>query len=466
MTKRLTRIPVLLLLTALAASACGSVSQTPVTTPELPTTTRTPGSSPTVTPVPIIPISIDPTTLRGLNVQVWHAFAGPAYDVFIRQAAQFNVVNEWGIIINQTGYGDYTSLFDAVGTALDAGQSPDLVSALPEQALTWEASEAVVDLDPYLDDPTWGLGTDAIADIPSSFLAQDNVSGKQMGLPAQRSARFLFYNKTWAQELGFRNPPTTADEFRLQACAANASFLKDKDPGNDGYGGWIVDTAWQTTYSWLLAFDGGVADGNAYGFRTDPNLATLQFLKGLYDKHCAWISTEPTPFDAFARRAALFVSGDLAELPLAAESMSRLKKTDEWTAIPFPGPQESAVVVYGPSYTVLKSTPEKQLAAWLFTRWLLSPENQAQWVEATGLLPLRTSMTNLITPFQAASPQWDAAVGNLILAQGVPQLASWRKVRYVLEDGLTVIFQTNTPLNQLPSMLVEMDLMAEELSKK
>ena len=124
------------------------------------------------------------------------------------------------------------------------------------------------------------------------------------------------------------------------------------------------------------------------------------------------------------------------------------------------------MVVYGPSYTMLKSTPEKQLAAWLFARWLLSPENQAQWVEATGLLPLRTSMTNLITPFQAASPQWDAAVGNLILAQGVPQLASWRKVRYVLEDGLTVIFQTNTPLNQLPSMLVEMDLMAEELSKK
>jgi len=466
MTKRLIRVPVLFLLTALVASACGSVSQTPVTTPHLPTTTRTPGPSPTITPTPIVPNSIDPANLHGVSIQVWHAFAGPSQDVFVRQAAQFNAVNEWGIIVNQTGYGDYTTLFDATGTALDAGQTPDLVVALPEQALTWDASEAVVDLNPYLDDPTWGLGTDVIADIPPTFLAQDNVSGKQMGLPAQRSARFLFYNRTWAQELGFRNPPTTADEFRQQACAANASFLKDEDPKNDGYGGWIVDTAWQTTYSWLLAFDGGVADGNAYGFRTDPNLATLQFLKGLYDKHCAWLSTEPTPFDSFARRAALFVTGDLAELPQAAESMSRLKNADEWTAIPFPGPQVRAVVVYGPSYTILKSTPVKQLAAWLFVRWLLSPENQAQWVEATGLFPLRTSMTNLIGPYQAASPQWDEAVGNLSLAQEVPQLASWRKVRYVLEDGLTVIFQTNTPLNQLPSMLAEMDLMAEDLSKK
>ena len=172
--------------------------------------------------------------------------------------------------------------------------------------------------------------------------------------------------------LGFDNPPATADEFRQQACAANASFRKDKDPKNDGYGGWIVDTHWQTTYSWLLAFGGSVTDGNAYGFRTDPNLATLQFLKGLYDDHCAWLSTEPTPFDSFARRSALFVSGDLAELPLETESMSRLKNADEWTVIPFPGPQTSAVVAYGPSYTLLKSTPEKQLAAWLFARWLLS----------------------------------------------------------------------------------------------
>ena len=75
-----------------------------------------------------------------------------------------------------------------------------------------------------------------------------------------------------------------------------------------------MDTNWQTTYSWLLAFGGGVADGTAYGFRTDPNLAALQFIKKLYDDHCAWLSTEETPFDAFAGRSALFVSGDRMKL--------------------------------------------------------------------------------------------------------------------------------------------------------
>ncbi len=463
---RPTRSLAIFLLAALMLSACSPGSPTLPPTPDLPTVTETPASPPTLTPTPAPSIGVDPASLHGLNLQVWHAFAGPAYDVFTDQVAQFNTANEWGILVKPTGYGDYTALSDAVNAALDSGQSPELLVSLPEQTLTWAASGAVVDLNPYLGDLSWGLGKDAIADIPPVFWAQDNDDGRQLSLPAQRSARFLFYNKTWAHELGFDGPPGTADEFRQQACAANASFRKDQDPQNDGYGGWIVDTHWQTAYSWLLAFGGGVMSGGAYGFRTDPNLAAFQFVKGLFDDHCAWLSTEPTPFDSFARRSALFVSGDLAALSLEMDSMSRLKNADEWTVIPFPGSQTSTVVAYGPSYTLLKSTPEKQLAAWLFARWLLTPENQAQWVEATGLFPLRTSLLDMVGPYRAASPQWEAAVDALSLAQGVPPLASWRKVRYVLEDGTTVIFQKNTSVDQLPSALTEMDAMAEELSKK
>jgi len=234
---------------------------------------------------------------------------------------------------------------------------------------------------------------------------------------------------------------------------------------NDSKGGWVVDSHWQTDYSWLLAFGGGVSDGNVYGFSTDTNLASMQFLKKLTTDYCAWPSE--TPYDSFAARSALFISGDLAEAASAAESMQRLKNTDEWTMIPFPGPQGQVVItVYGPSYTLLKSTPETQLAAWLFARWMLSPENQAQWVEATGLFPLRTSLLDMIGPFRANLPQWDAAVSNLPLGQTTPQLSSWSKVRYVLEDGMTIIFQATTPMDQIPNELTDMDNMAEELSNK
>jgi multiple sugar transport system substrate-binding protein len=474
---------ILILPAALILSACIPASPAPASTLDQPTLTGTTGpipavtgtisSSPTLTPTLTPSIAVDPATLRGLSLQVWHAFTGGAGEFFASQVSQFNAANEWGIVVSQAGYGDYTTLFEAVNTSLESsGRTPELVAALPEQTLSWDASASIVDLSPYLSDPVWGLGNDSLAAIPRIFWAQDDLNGKQLGVPAQRSARFLFYNQTWAHELGFDNPPATADEFRRQVCAANASFRTDPSPQNDGFGGWIVDTDWQTSYSWLLAFGGGavvsvpagdVVNGNAYNFLTDPNQTALGFLKSLFDDNCAWLSEEPTPYDSFARRSALFVSGDLAEVPMAVESMSRLKNADEWTLVPFPGTSGSVLVTYGPSYSLLKSTPEKQLAAWLFTRWLLSPENQAGWVETTGLFPLLNSVLDLIGPYRTASPQWNAAVGDLSLAQGVPQLASWRKVRYVLEDGTRVIFLTGLTLDQIPSVLAEMDSTAKEI---
>lgn len=456
------------LVIVLILAACVPVA-TPADTPSIPTETSTPepslipSATPSPTPTPLPTLGVEASALNGVHIQAWHAFGGQAAVLFSNQVAQFNAVNQWGITVEPHPYGDYTSLFDAVNATFDSGQNPDVVAALPEQTLRWDESGAVIDLQPYLADPEWGMTANELADIPEIFIAQDNVDGRQLGLPAQRSARFIFYNQTWARELGFADPPTTTEEFRQQACAANASYLKDSNPKNDGYGGWIVDTNWQTTYSWFLAFDGGVVDGDAYTFRTNPNLAALQYVKDLFDSHCAWISTESTPFESFARRSALFVTGDLAEVNAETASMADLKNTDQWTVIPFPGEQGSLIVTYGPSYSVLKSSPEKQLAAWLFVRWLLSPESQAQWVESTGLFPLRNSVLDMIGPYRQATPQWDAAYTALTVAVNVPQLASWRKVRYVLEDGMTALFQENLSTDRLPVLLTEMDSMAQEL---
>jgi ABC-type glycerol-3-phosphate transport system substrate-binding protein len=175
----------------------------------------------------------------------------------------------------------------------------------------------------------------------------------------------------------------------------------------------------------------------------------------------------PGPFyEQFSHRSALFITGDLTEAAALSATLTRLGSTDEWTMIPFPGPEAQAVTVYGPSYTLLESTPERQLAAWLFVRWLLSAENQAKWVETTGTLPLRTATLDLLADYRSAHPQWDAAVQSLPLAQGVPQRADWRTVRYVLADGTLSIFRMDVKIADIPNVLAEMDATAEELSGK
>jgi multiple sugar transport system substrate-binding protein len=456
------RLPVLFV--ALLFSACNTATPVPSSTPTIPGASATTDPTPTIpiTPTPVIDVT--PSAMNGINLLVWDAFSGQTDDVFREQVAQFNAGNEWGITVIPTDFGDYTTLFDTVNISIDNGNSPDLVVTLPEQVLAWDASALVVDLTSYIEDPVWGLGSDWKNDFFPLFWNQDNVAGKQLGLPAQRSARFLFYNKTWAHELGFDSPPETADEFRQQACAANASFLLDKDLTNDGKGGYVVDSQWQTIYSWLLAFGGTVTEGTQYHFLTDENLTAMEFLKGLNTDFCAWPSE--TPFDSFAARSALFISSDLAEVAIVQDAISRLNNHDEWTLLPFPGPSGSTLVTYGTSYSLFKSTPERQLAAWLFTRWLVSPENQVQWVEETGLFPLLHSVMDTVIQSGTASPQWVAAVEALSQAQDVPQLASWRKVRYVLEDGSRMILQADQPVENLTSILAEMDSTAEEIIAK
>ena len=42
---------------------------------------------------------------------------------------------------------------------------------------------------------------------------------------------------------------------------------------------------------------------------------------------------------------------------------------------------------YGPLNAIPKNDADKQLAGWLFLRWLCTPEPQSQWVQVTNYFP-------------------------------------------------------------------------------
>ena len=449
----------ILLITALVlvwTAACAPVD--PTATPVVQTTQiieeTTTAALTTETPRPSL--GIDPAALRGREIVTWHAFVGETQTLFEEQVSLFNSVNEWGIIIQTEGFGDYLTLDEAMQAGAVEGKIPHLLITLPEQALAWQAEGLVVELAPYRDDPGFGLSDSDVADFPA-------VLWTSIGAPAQRSARYLYYNQTWAHEMGFTAPPQTPEEFRQQACAANAAFKSDPDPADDGVGGWVVDDNWQTVYSWTLAFGGKSVEEGSFTLNSEGNEDALVFLKSLYDENCAWLPATDTPYQAFAARKALFVSGDLAELAAARLAISAADSEDEWSLVPFPGTESPLAVGYGPSYTLLRSSPEEQLAAWLFTRWMLSAGNQARWVETTGLLPVRYSVMDMVTPYRNAHPQWEMAALSLDLLQAPPELAAWRKARYLLEDGVKTMFQVNLPVGEIPALLEQMQETALDL---
>jgi ABC-type glycerol-3-phosphate transport system substrate-binding protein len=423
----------------------------------------------TFTPPPVSQTAVADVALpKGVTIQIWYPWFGIEASLFQSQVDEFNQTNQWGIVVQTTGQSDYNELFQNVGASLPkASDHPQLVIGLPEYAVLWNTSGEVVDLMNYVNDSKYGLSDGDIKDIPSVFWDQDEVGGQRLGIPAERSARFLLYDASWAHDLGFNSAPATADDFRQQACAAHAAMLKDQDRSNDGMGGWLVDTQAMTGLSWLRSFGGGVLEGNDYRFLTPNNLSALTFIKQLYDDGCAWKPSDPsTVFDSFASRKALFSTASLEELSDQSRAFGAASNSDEWTVLAFPGDtHNSHLVVYGSSYIVLKSTPAQQLASWLFVRWMLSPENQAKWVEALGLFPLRNSSMPLLKDYINSHPQWTAAVALLPEAEIQPQLASWRTVRVMLGDGFNDIFASNIPAGRVASTLAQMDSIVRDLSK-
>ncbi|NOZ00060.1 MAG: extracellular solute-binding protein [Chloroflexi bacterium] len=421
--------------------------------------------TPSITPTPESRLGVDQGDLDGVEIEVWHAWFGAPASLFELQAAEFNESNPWGITVRAAAQGSYNSLFNRVTDALESSDHPDVVVGLPEQALVWDANGAVLDLTPYVRDPLWGFDKADLADFPNVFLSQDRLADRWLALPAQRSARFLLYNQTWGRELGFDSPPSTRDEFQEQACAANQSMRMDDIKDNDGKGGWIVDNDSMSVLSWMLAFGGGPLQDDHYRFLGPENIAAFKFLKSLYDEQCAWLSTEVTPYEQFAARSALFVTAGLEEFSDQARAFAQAGSADEWTAIAFPGTEKSGLAVYGSSYVLLESTDARQLAAWLFVRWMLSPENQTRWVKSTGLFPLRVSSLDALSEYAAGHPQWAAAVELIPQAQIQPQLVSWRRVRPILGDAFDHIFRVNVVAGSVSAVLAQMDSTAAELSK-
>jgi sn-glycerol 3-phosphate transport system substrate-binding protein len=423
----------------------------------------------TNTPVPAVSsLKVDKEALHGVQVRVWHPWFGAEASLIDSQIEKFNTENEWGIVVSAESQGNYSELFSQTEAALEDGTYPQIVIGFPEHALAWQ--DHVVDLTPYVDDPLYGFNPAEISDFPTVIWDQDEINGKRFGMPAQRTARFILYNRTWAQELGFLTAPATASEFEQQACAAHQALGKDGDPNNDPLGGWLIDSNAMTPLSWMLAFGGGIQEEKGYRFLTPGNIAAFKFVKVLQQKNCAWVpSPDLSASDRFAARQALFVTASLEDLPDQARAFSAANNPDEWTVLEFPGDGHQALVVYGSSFILFQSDDVTQLASWLFIRWILSIENQARWVQSTGLFPLRDSTMNLLADYSASHPQWAEAVKLLPQGQDTPQLASWRHVRTMLEDGFKDMFDTirhpDLTDGQVPLILKQMDDTAQDLNK-
>jgi multiple sugar transport system substrate-binding protein len=451
--------------------------------------TPTPGSTQvpakyTATLIPAIPptpnektpsaLGVTATQLQGVQVNLWYPWVGSNGAEIQSIVEEFNHSNNWGITVQANPYEGFGRLDEAMESALLTNTQPDVIIDYGYQARHWDSVDAILDLTPYVNDPVWGMPSDEQSDFYPSFWGEDLVTNtstgqtRRLGIPFYRSAYVLYYNQSFAHELGYPNPPITAEDFRVRACAA-AQFNNNKgDKSNLGKGGWLVTSQPGELVGWIYAFGGGITNpGSAgYMFNTPETLQAFQYLKGLQESGCAWLGTSIESQTEFANRHALFVVGSLFDIPAQREAFAKAGSKDEWVVLPFPSSSQPVVDTYGPSILITRSNPTKQLASWLVTEWLVYPLFQSDWVQTLETYPTRLSSLSYINLSAASNPQWAQALELIPDARSEPSLASWSMMRWALEDVITQLFDPKFAADQIPALLEKLDSVAAEINSQ
>ncbi len=400
--------------------------------------------------------------------------------------AEFNRSNEWGIKVNAVSQEGWGTLDEKMRQVNSDPVQPDILVGYNTQALQWDLGGwLLVDQALYVSDPLWGLPPAEIKGFYPTIWAQDFVpdgmldgkaspGGKRLGLPWYSTSTVLLYNLTRGAELGFAQPPRTSDELKKQACAAAQAFAK-VEPGSaqgqdssaaPGAGGWLVTDEASLLSSLIFAFGGEIArpDRTGYQFDTSEARQAVLYLHQLYTGGCVWRDAETSSLQAFGERKALMVAVSSAELGAVRSGLAELDFEDEWIVLPFYSPQGQPVVdVYGPALLITQSDPERQLASWLFVRWMVSPQSQAEWALGSGDLPTSAlAVQSLMTRTDLSAPLRQV-LEHLPYAHSEPVYASWSYVRPAQAEALDFILLPDRKNEDIIAVLKTMDLLAAEI---
>ena len=440
---------------SLVLAACAPAA-TPTEAPVAPfVPTEAPMATEAPTEAPMMP-SVDPT---GQTIQFWHVWGtGLPGEAMLAIVDDFNATNEWGITVEPVDQGSYSTLEDSLNAAIQSGDIPDLVTGYSNAMANWFAVDTVVDLDPYINDPYFGLTADELAVFNTGAINGGKFTdGTQFAWPISQSANVIYYNSGWAQELGFDSAPTNYAEFKEQSCAAQQANTDDDDPNNDGTGGLVMYASASNVAAWTFANGGDMlnADKNGYDYTDQTVVDVAEFLKDLQDSDCSF-TVDGYPNPEFASRKALFVMSSTAGLPYQVSAFEADEATDdEWTFIPYVGKDGGfGVNLYGQYVAIANTNPERMMATWVFVKYLTSPEAQAAWIEGSSYYPTRSDTVPLLDDYAAANPLWLVGLDYGQYGKAEPAWSSWTSLRREVQNSFSVILAGET---DIPTVLAELN---------
>jgi multiple sugar transport system substrate-binding protein/sn-glycerol 3-phosphate transport system substrate-binding protein len=378
----------------------------------------------------------------------------------------FNATNPWKISVKGEYAGNYDQIYNKMVAAIAARNPPELVVAYQNQSATYAVNGALVDMNPYVKDRKWGIGAE-IGDFFEGFINQDvnaQFGGARLGFPPNRSIEVMYCDLALLKAAGISTPPRTWSEFALDC-------RKVTNTGTGTYGYALDNLDASHVYAFVVSRGGEIAraDGKGYTLNTPQMKASMLFMQGLLKQGVA--RKIPKKYDDqtdFGNGLAAFTMGSTSGLTFYDKAVKANKNGPfDWTLAPVPQASATAapaIDLYGASLSIPQSTPQKQLAAWLFVKWFSEPKQQAQWARVSQYFPVRRAAEPLIRDMLDANPKFAAAWDILKKAnlRSEPPYAGYDLVR----DAITTAYSRVLDGADVDATLADLQARADRLFRE
>ncbi len=480
MRSKLLSLFAIVMIAALVLGACAQPTEAPVVEE-----TAAPVVEETEAPVveePVVeePVIEDPWAgvEPAKEIVWWHQHTGSAREEAIAKIiSDFNSTNEYGITVTAEYAGGYGDIFNKMLPILNTPDVPDVVVGYQNQVATYQLANAMFDMNELINHPEYGLTQEEQDDFFPGFFAQDVLSlfdNQRLGLAPNRSMEVLYYNMDWLTELGYDAPPTTPEEFREMACAAAATPFSGATEGAASPIGYELSIDTSRFASWTFAFGGDMFDyeANQFTLNSDAAVEAWTFLQGLFADGCARLVTENYGDQTdFGNGTLLFTVGSSSGLPYYGDAVEADGTPFEWSVAAIPHTTPDPVMnIYGASVSIPKSTPERELAAWMFVKYYTSAEVNAAWAKASGYFPVKASVADEVTAeFAGNKDAYGTAIALLPYGVFEPPVPGYDFVRdNVIEVVMTsIVDDVTTDVKALldEANVAANDILAEQLSQ-
>lgn len=366
---------------------------------------------------------VDPT---GVVVEYWHEWNGAQNEGITEVIRLFEEQNEFGITVEVQELGGGSAIVESVSAGITSGELPNIAgNGFVNNAQSWAVEDVLVPLDVYINHPEYGLTEDELAALSADALAinsptiEDSIfQGELLAWPTGISANVLGVNIDMINEMNdlgaidFRDRgPETLEEFTAVACAgADLENLRGEGPDINGY---PVRLSFDDMASFIYNQGGTIFndEDNAYDFTNDTVIEILTYFDQLVADGCAYLPEERFPDSGImALGLTPMAMGSTAGLPFIQSAIEESGSgIENWTQTTVPATEgNEGLLPFLRGVTVMESTPEENLAAWLFIKfWATNLEAQVAWTEGASYQPLYAPVPEALSEdFLAAVPQF------------------------------------------------------------